>query len=1029
MATLGVSILLALLLLQKITSGAIDKTNVVYGGSFNQQFEVEESSFIHCKMPLRIGEQLKLAESLYYFYHNNDAVNNLNTPYFLNKLRRVQRLYQVQPSVDTHPLTNIKKLILPYLDATRVPFAQLYPPSSPVNTPDSDTSSVFSEDEDISSDFEAAYQALGLGNVPGTNDFGNPNNSTQQSTTTVPTTQKSISERHAGIDSQYSAHVSSREDQSSADSGPQPTLHATTPPEPDRRLSGSSGVQLPVLRQSANERTPGHTEVRNRSGSTLSQSQPTPRVSGQISIPSTRNLGGREQTVGALLLKSIRNGSYIRFPQQEEKIRSDQSSVLHERWKRDVATPLLSSDEEFILLAERSTASRKSRPHRGPVQHGLLEGGVGEERPARAGRELVGRYVRVAPIRRSFEVVPRAGHHGAVRELHHQQQETEPRNHQVPSGTSALVCFLDGGDGSLGIGAPVGKTGRLSSSFLSSRPVPGPSPQLQEEDPVYSVGNSEYSPVVCSVQLKVHGSEGELRDCVQRGLDVELPPVDGNELHLCELQLLAAVEHAPVGQVLPLTHRPREKRLVPDDVFIDQTGSTVPLWRTTSKIISGQPITSTWKTIARKSSTQGSLLHSQPERKLSLVNKKDPLSLTHRVQDVLVRLAKKTMEKSALRPELGLTKALQDSTSELFLHQTLDKVLDGLNSIAGGKLMEFLPRSYLHNLTSKIKSKLDTLPAGNPYSIVNITEIPKPTLSQLPTNVYKSGANYFATLSVPIKKNHFTAYSYDNKETQILNGKNLYSLTFKPKHSLILQSPITNEFRTLPSIKYLNQNCVKLQQKYFCLREFLSKTYNAQDKCLTSLYQDQPSLKKCNGEITPILPKPIELATNTYAILTNEPLKAVHICLNRNDQVYDVIGNFNITLTPSCPRFHIGDYILKYRTPNNLCVDPTLQCKDPATNLFKDDVILPFLQYVDITGKGVQLRNGSVPLLDTFSQYYTEIIAGAAAAAFLLCLSSVLMCKARLAQPTNDTNTTYPMLTRSINVRHDPVEHTSFLTK
>lgn len=1049
------TLLVALLLMDGTQGSNVNGEEVVYGSSFNQQHAVYESQFLHCEITLDIQQELTLAFSLHNFYKDLNVANPISSLSFYHRLRRLQRAYQLPKVESLHPLAAIQNRLLPYLEVPRKPLTARRVTASPnVVTPAQTTDSV-TEEQNESSDFEDLFLEFGLGDVPSDPAYNItlPTTTTERSTgqteatiPILPTTVDSdlrptllgLSDRTLERHSQQQEYERRRTLQTPRPFSRRKTLSGQQPVTPIQdgiELQQDLQPTVSLLLQDHLEprESLGNTTRRKPHNSALPKLGPSREISKNLPILGSSLLARNNRQLGDLF--NITRQSLIPTSQSESrgKFSPPEIPILATRSKRSVQTTLLSASSCFIVLASNFSTTWPYDPDNSSIQFKMASRTKFYSPNTNTSGKMGLRNISMATIYRCLKKLSRSGEFGKFCKLHPSRlrcgTEKTITEHYSNSG-SAPPTFRESSGKFRGVdtGISAGETGYFHDRFFLSRSYSSSSSEFQEKDSVCTFCNAKCTQFFRSIYIEVQSENGKFRNCKFITPGQKLSGTEQSEDSLLQLHLLITIFHPDHQQIRSDSDKARGKRSTKDNLPFDSTGSFINVRSTGKQLIFGQLASNIRKTTAfrtnRNPTPSGPWGNRVP--KLQTYVRKDPLKLTKLLPRLLVRLAKRVMEKKNLNPRLSLAGCLIEATSEVLIYQALSQFLTGLEDISKGKFAQFLPESFLKNLTQKIQSQLDGLPSGHTFRTVNLTELSHKDLTNLPWSIYKKMDKYHADLAIPISKKHFTSYSYDRKSTQIRKGNKLYSLALKPKHNLILTN--NDATITLPSDNYLNKHCVRLSGKFYCLKHFLSELTNS-DKCLLQIYNDQNCLKTCKGTISPAQILPVETAQNLYTLLSPKPVSVIQICTPPlQDIVTERTGLFNVTLTESCYRVYIQNHVLEYKAPFLACSDENLPCRNFATNLFETKDIENFLNYVDNLSQSIDIQD--IPLSHAIFKNPEEMLIPIGVLISLLSLLSVTICvklfkKQHITQGQNVLPSETPLLplTRQIVIDHTNSVH------
>ena len=496
-------------------------------------------------------------------------------------------------SVELHPLTRIKQLILPQLGVARVPLAQVYPATSVSLQTSSDSS--YEEHEDIRSDFEELYQELDLGSVPNATRVLTLNNDTQlESQRTEPPPAQRDKSQAANRDNNRSADdvvegvaelllQQLPQELGSPSPEQEPPDHRTEATTTEASVGGGNQV-LDVLSQPIRGILPDALSLPNRpdtsqdsqgdqlqqtdgsqphggaSGKTLSFTDALQSLSATIPGIDPANLGTGSEPVGALFPHSLGNfpssGVGARDGRLQEEI-----PVQLDRSKRADTGAILPSDGVISLLAQKSSANRQSGEDNSNVQSRIplrKQPKTGAESPS---ARLGGRSLRMEALRTSPEKLPPIGHLGTLREVPLVQLETA-QGHAYLGGSPPVVCHTSRELRKLGSDLQAGKARSVHNSWISTRSRVTVSPKLQEEDPVQSSSFSNGASAFCTIRDDISSTQRILRLCHKHRTTAELSLSDGDELAVCQLLLHDEIPDTLAKSVLLLSNGKREARSV-----------------------------------------------------------------------------------------------------------------------------------------------------------------------------------------------------------------------------------------------------------------------------------------------------------------------------------------------------------------------------------------------------------------------------------------------------------------------------------
>ena len=1001
---------LLLLALQLMDSEGTPHNNieVIFGSSFRQYTTVFDSQFVHFKLPLRIDSELQLAENLLNFFKSQGedsvALNNAQLTYWLQRLRLA---FQV-PSVDrNHPLRKIEHQILPYLESSRrQPLTSVYQ-----TTP----SSLDTSEEQLQSDNESLgelYDVLGLGNVPGGAE-GQSESTSSHSTTGVPrevsTTVPSAASdpplrRLSDRLSQRIAESSSPEQQDSSGPASQASISTTDRTallgqqavgerSLERDLSASLRLLLQNNTQSQN--TIGRTALRKRLENAFSTSGGSRTVSQIAKTGNSSGLAGAGRVLGNLLRKTRRNQIPVSLRESPPTLPNFQSRFFPSRFKRFVQAPVLYPSGGPSVLAEDLSTGRQDGSQHSFVQHAMAK--RDESKPFTCcSCDPMGHGCVCLSIfscdtqdmptfgkkRKLCQMCSKGRHPSRLREVLQHNQDNESSSPALRKSCREL-CNLE-------LGTLYGQSRHhdLGYSFTGSL---SQGKRIHEEENSTHIGCfHQHSKNLSAVHPTFGNSTRAARNCEFTCYSCQFTSSDLCRQSILKLCIPDEDTEANDRAFFPVTYSQRARRLKRNDLSADSTGFTPNVWGSGHRILFGtlrSNLVTTLSGARRVDATQNSpgsggglLLKTQA--------KKDPLKLTTTLRRLLIKLAQEAIRKHHLSPKLSLSKCLLEASSEIFITQAMTRLLTGLEKISEGKFMQFVPRTFLEQMTQQIKGKLDMLPAGHTYRTVNLTGLDAMELQKLPVNIYRNVHEIYAVLSIPITKNQYTALFYDKNSSQIKRDSQLYSLKFAPKNSLILHATNSTDLKTIPSKNYLQRNCVSLKNNFYCLKPYLDAH---KDKCLMKLYNDEPSLAFCNGRVDKqVNIAPVEIEPNKYAVLSTRPVQILHICNPPMiDKMYVASGAFDVHLTKTCPKLYLDYKVMHYKTPTVACVDPNLKCRDFAENLFTAKNVARFLNHV-------QSSNGPAYLNDLHSNdilnYPNEILIPATISVAVFALLFCLLC-------------------------------------
>ena len=974
-------------------SDGSDEAHIVYGSSFVQNAPVFESRFLHCYVPLDIGPQLDLAEQLYHFYQNQEASNGIYSQEFLNRLRRLQVTYKAPSDHPPHPLQDISKRLLPFLQTPnpyRRPLADVYQVTP---SPERVTPTATLPGEEVQ-DVASLFDALRLGDVP-----------TEPVYNFSTTTAASVTNTNASsVLQSIASRLQERDAESIVEQPPRQGRGSQQTPRTSESRQSLSAQRSPVGRQEPVLRTTvrvhlqddgpdglsgGITSTGDGSELPVSHAGGARDVSTSSSPFRTSNLDRVDRRLGSLFSNPRGRQIPTNFPKRRRNLQTTNPFLSNARSKRSTFQRILSLNSSFELLATNVSIPWTGHSKCKSLQYGMADRAQSEARNTDTDREMGFRCIPFRAFRWCNKKMQSSQFSRDLQKLHTTDEMDRCRGsdqqHADSEGSSEALFNTGRKFCELGVRILLEQDECHSRKQFLSRSIHGRTHKFQEADCLSNICDTKCSKSFCEVYLKWLSPTRTIRHCQLFGYCPELPTSEVSWDRLFQLLQTSQDIHAQPPVLRNISISTRTKRSGENHLYANNSGDFIPFRRTGSQIIYGNDQLTHWKTEGSKTS-----LYSRPSvprngRKLQINISRDPLKITKQLQNLIIDLTKRTMKKKDLNPQMSLTSTLKEALTEVFIYQTLDRLMGALEQISQGKLAKYLPTTFLKQLTTQIQANI----TGTPYKPVNLTTMPQKELSKLPISIHKDLNGYHAILSVPLNKDRFASYSYDRKSNEILRKNNLYALTFNPKHDLLIKSPAQNLMHTIPNLDYLDKNCVYANYAYYCLKQFISNKYNGKDYCLTTLYRDQPSLEACNGQFKPSNVTPVEIAPNVYSVLAPKDTKVVQVCRQPlKDKVHAAHGRLNFTLSGSCPKAYVSSHSIQYHTPTVTC--RPLPCRDFATNLFDFSSIQPYLNYVDNTLNTVDIDalNNSYSLY----QYPSELLLSAAGGAAFLCLLILTLC-------------------------------------